>query len=150
MTRSTLRSRSRRHLLNPNILIADGDPQVLRDLTRIVGMAAPFANIHAVSDGSAAMVLLQRGPFHVVIAELRIPSLNGMRLFSHVATRYPNAIRIAHSSHIETLGADVVRSLTHKVLHKPATAHQILEAARWAVERLAEDSQDNAQVRFGS
>jgi DNA-binding NarL/FixJ family response regulator len=141
MTLPCVRSQSDRHLLNPRVLLVDGEERELVGLARIVRMAAPLSRISTASDGPSALRALEAAAFHLLITEVRIAGMTGAALLTQVAACHPGTIRIVHSSQPETLARGPITGLAHKILTKPATAYEVLAAARWAFACVAPRSQ---------
>jgi DNA-binding NtrC family response regulator len=69
------------------------------------------------------------------VTDLQMPKMDGHVLLEHVSRRYPDVIRIVHSSRIDTHSAAFLGHLAHEVLVKPASAMQILTTTNRAMER---------------
>lgn len=131
---SSLRQASElRNVDNPRLLLVDDEPVLLRSLRRILQSCFSNALIESAENGEVALQRIAIQPYHVVFADLRMPTMNGLTLLAHLAAEQPRTTRIVHSSHIDTVGFDIVRRLSHKVLRKPSSALQLLDAARWGL-----------------
>lgn len=133
-----LRSPSQQYMLNPQILLINGNPDGIRAFSRVLTMVAPLARVSEARDAASALRLLVTDSFQLVIVDLRTPGLNGLTLLSQVASRSPKAIRIVQSSQIDVLGRELVERWAHKTLDEPTPTHEIITTIRWALAALAE------------
>jgi DNA-binding NtrC family response regulator len=140
MTRVALRSTSQQYLLNPQILLINGNPDAVRSFSRVLTMVAPLARVSEAKDAGTALRMLVSDSYQLVILDLNTPGLNGLTLLSQVASRSPKAIRIVQSSQIDALGRELVQRWAHKILDGPTSTHEILTTIRWALGELAKTS----------
>ena len=73
------------------VLVVDDDADILRALTWEL---EPFADVKALSSVGAALPLIERGRFDVVVADLRLPERWGDELLAYVAARSPRTRRL--------------------------------------------------------
>lgn len=73
------------------MLVVDDDPDILRALTWEL---ETFAEVKALGSVTAALPLIERGRFDVVVADLRLPDRWGDELLAHVAARSPMTRRL--------------------------------------------------------
>jgi DNA-binding NtrC family response regulator len=73
------------------VLVVDDDADILRALTWEL---EPFADVMALSSVGAALPLVERGRFDVVVADLRLPERWGDELLAYVAARSPGTRRL--------------------------------------------------------
>jgi DNA-binding response OmpR family regulator len=64
------------------ILVVDDDP-ILREFAR-VHLATPLTTIDTVGDGEAALLLLRKGPYDVVVLDIEMPRLDGISLLTRM------------------------------------------------------------------
>ena len=115
-------------------LLVDDEPAVLRALKRLIESACQQWVVVCARHGEEALERLAETQFDAVVLDLQMPTMDGMTLLRNMIRLHPETVRIVHSSHTETLGTELVRYLAHNVVPKPATAHQILNVLRWAVQ----------------
>jgi two-component system response regulator YesN len=118
----------------PRILLVDDEPGVLRGLARVLKSGQPLWDIGLAKDGEEALEMMKAQPFHVVMTDLHMPVMNGLTLLDHLTKRFPETVRLVHSSRIDTMGQQFLKHLAHDVLLKPATASEILRITNWAME----------------
>lgn len=109
-------SRSRRQ---PRVLLVDDDPSVLRGLRRLLSNTS--FRVDCARDVRQALAQLRTKAFAVVITDLEMPGGNGLRLLVELQKRYPETLRVVHSSHVQAVKNRLVKRLAHRLLDKPAT-----------------------------
>lgn len=137
MNRPIIRSPSGRHILSPRILLVDDEPAVLRALQRVLKSWLPLAEIRTAHDGRRAVELLDEHEFHLMITDLEMPSVSGISLLAYASSRCPQMVRFAHSARLQRPGFERVSFLAHRVIAKGASAMEVLDATRWALDLLA-------------
>jgi len=86
------------------------------------------------ADGKAALKLWKKREFAVVIAELYLPELNGLRLIKELRARNPNA-RIVAVSAISADMLDLAEDFgACAILYKPVEVEEVLAAVETAIE----------------
>jgi len=101
------------------ILFVDDDRRVLDGLRRMLrGMRRQW-EMEFVQSGTHALEHLAASPFDMVIADMRMPSMDGAELLHEVMTRHPATVRIILSGHCDRAG--VLKSVgpTHQFVTKP-------------------------------
>lgn len=75
--------------------------------------------------GDAALAECARGPFDVVVSDMRMPGMDGAALLQRIKESHPGTIRIVLSGHAEREA--VLRALTvaHQYLSKPCDAETL-------------------------
>jgi len=71
------------------ILFVDDDPQVFKDLKRMLEPQNRQWEIAFAPEGSTALVLLSATAFDVVVSDLRMPQTDGAALLKTVRERSP-------------------------------------------------------------
>ena len=119
------------------VLVVDDDADILRALTWEL---EAFADVKALSSVSAALPLVERGRFDVVVADLRLPERWGDELLAYVAARSPSTKRLlltGDSDPEHTVRELLDRGVIEACFRKPR-AKGLLEAVRSAIR--AEES----------
>ncbi len=100
------------------VLFVDDDAKLLGSLRRMAmsrkGLDAQFA-----SGGEKALDILETVDIDIVVADMRMPGMDGATLLKHVQERHPDVVRIVLSGHSDK---DLVRrsvSYAHQFLSKP-------------------------------
>jgi CheY-like chemotaxis protein len=71
------------------ILIAEDDPAVRNMLLRALGRHADRVETRIAADGAEAIKILSTVPIRLLITDLRMPSVDGLTLLSHIHNHYP-------------------------------------------------------------
>ncbi len=128
-------------------LLVDDEPAVLRGLKRVIESACPEWKVVFARHGAEALERLAHSRFDAVLLDLQMPTMDGLTLLRNMIKLHPETVRIVHSSHIETLGTELVRYLAHNVVPKPATPEQILAVLRWSLQNGGQVSRQDTRHR---
>ena len=101
------------------VLFIDDEPIVLRSLDRALRARKVPWEVRFVDSGEAALQLLSREPFDIVIADLRIPDLDGVDLLTEVQRSYPRIARLVLSGQVGTDDCLRAMRVAHQCLAKP-------------------------------
>lgn len=80
-----------------------------------------------ISSGEEALVKLAARPFDVVVADMRMPKMNGAELLQRIKDLYPQTVRIVLSGQTEMETVLRTVSIAHQFLAKPCGAEQLRE-----------------------
>lgn len=72
--------------MNESVLVVEDDPDVREVLSRF--LAGRF-RVETAPDGRAALDLLSKDPFDLVLTDLAMPRMGGEELVSHCARHFP-------------------------------------------------------------
>lgn len=112
----------------PRVLIVDDDPltlQLLSGLLKRAGYEFMLAN-----DGAEALSVLGQGAhFDIIISDIRMPKLDGLRLLDELATYYPTIPVIMSSVDMSPKMVDEVERRGASFLPRPFT----LEALKYVL-----------------
>lgn len=104
-----------------SILFVDDDSKVLRGLKRMLFPFADSWQTEFAASGAEALAILEKSSFDVIVADLRMPEMDGAALLAQVARRYPQMVRIVLSGTLEQdLRIQAVLS-AHQYLSKPCS-----------------------------
>ena len=70
------------------ILVVDDDPLIRGSLYEM--LRGQRFDVEMASDGAEAMTHLERRPFQLVIADWKMPQVDGMSLLNHIKSKYPD------------------------------------------------------------
>ena len=109
------------------ILFVDDDLRLLEALRVGLLPRADTWSMTFVESGARALEELERSPQDVLVADVRMPGMDGAQLLRTVRERWPDTVRIVLSGAAEL--ADVVRLLpvAHQYLSKPCLARRLEE-----------------------
>ena len=119
----------------PRVLAVDDEPNILRALTRsLYGSVELFT---AVGPEQGLRTLEADPHFDVVLSDLRMPGMDGLRFLSCVAERWPATVRILLTGMGDSDGSDEARAsgAIHRVLSKPCPAEDLKRAIAEAMRR---------------
>jgi two-component system response regulator HydG len=128
--------------MTPRILIVDDDAGVRYTLRSVLEDAGH--SVEDAEDGEAALALLEREAFHLVLTDLRMPKMDGLELLRRVRTRSqpPRVILItAHGS--ERAAVSAMKEGAYDYFRKPFETEDLLAVVERAVEsvRLVADNE---------
>jgi DNA-binding NtrC family response regulator len=87
----------------PRLIAIDDEPQVLRDLQR--ELRDPSLQLTTESDPTAALARLADEEFDVVLADCRMPGVDGVALLTEARKRQPRTVRLLMTGHADMRGA---------------------------------------------
>jgi putative nucleotidyltransferase with HDIG domain len=110
------------------IVFVDDDPSILQAMQRALhDMRNEWSMVFA-SSGAAALDELSKTPADVIVADMRMPGMDGCQLLSQVNQRYPQMVRLILSGHADP--ASIMRSVgvAHQYLAKPCASAALKSA----------------------
>jgi len=114
------------------VMFVDDEPQILRGLER---MLRPFRrrwHMSFADSGPDALARFEAEPFDVVVADMRMPGMNGAELLAEVKRISPRTIRIVLSGHADAESAMRSVLVSHQFLAKPCDPDALCEAVQRA------------------
>jgi two-component system response regulator AtoC len=117
------------------VLIADDEASIRHVLTLV--LTAHRYEVRAVADGQEALAELQARPYDVVISDVRMPKLDGLKLLEQALALQPDLtflVMSAYGSKDQALAA--VAAGAYDFVQKPFKPEEIVFALRKAEERL--------------
>src|SRR3989339_651144 len=109
----------REYRMDKRVLFVDNDPHTLEGFQRILFPLMDQWELVFVDSSDAALGQLKEAPFNVIIADLRLPKMDGLELLSHVKDLYPEVIRIILTAHAERQESLRAAAVGHQFLLKP-------------------------------
>lgn len=119
----------------PRVLAVDDEPNILRALNRSLFGAVEL--ITAVGPDEGLHALESEPAFDVVLSDMRMPGMDGVRFLQTVAERWPGTVRILLTGMGDTGSSDAARAsgAIHRVLAKPCPAEDLKRAIVEAMHR---------------
>jgi len=117
--------------MTKKILFVDDDERILRSFTRYL---TPHFDVVTASSGVAALEIIQSsGPFAVIVADMRMPAMNGITLLRQVRQQSPNTVRmmLTGNADLQTAVNAVNEGHIFRFMTKPCpinTLTQVVEA----------------------
>ncbi len=132
--------------MNRKILIVDDEPNILHSFQR--GLRRLF-QVSTALDGPAALTLAEtEGPFAAVVADMRMPGMDGAELLHRIQDRAPDTVRIMLTGNVDqaTTVAAVNRGQVYQFLNKPCSQDKLVQVLERAVERFATMQRTQAEI----
>ena len=104
------------------ILFVDDEPMILAGLQNLLRKQRSKWEMFFVENGQAALDMLEKSAFDVIVSDMRMPKMDGAALLKQVQSKYPNVVRIVLSGHAELETALKSVSIAHQFLNKPCDA----------------------------
>ncbi|MBI4586762.1 MAG: response regulator [Planctomycetes bacterium] len=102
------------------ILFVDDEPHVLQGLRRLFRDMQEEWDMAFVESGFEALNILEKKSFDVVVSDMKMPGMNGVKFLDEIKERYPKTTRIIFSGCPDyDLHLKLARS-THQFLAKPS------------------------------
>ncbi|MCP5143324.1 MAG: HDOD domain-containing protein [Gammaproteobacteria bacterium] len=102
-----------------DVLFVDDDQKILDGLRRTLRPLRYEWNIRFASSGDAGLRLLEEAPADIVVADMRMPGMNGTEFLDAVARRWPATARLALSGDTDRDAVSCSTAVTHQFLSKP-------------------------------
>jgi DNA-binding NtrC family response regulator len=126
----------------PHILIMEDDANVARGLEMV--LSEEGFDVNLAGTGRLAMEAFDRERFDLLVADLRLPDIDGMEIIREVKTKRPETEVIVITGYGTTAAAvEAMKLGAHDFLPKPFTDDQIKTAVGEALQRR------NAEVGSG-
>jgi len=133
-------------MIEERILLVDDDEKLLRSLHR--GLSRRY-EVDAASSGYQALALMEkRGPYAVILSDMRMPSMNGVELLDRVSQEYPEVVRIMMTGNhdYETAKLAINQGKIFRFLSKPCPLKDLLLTIDAALERYRSLSSEREAV----
>jgi HD-like signal output (HDOD) protein len=102
-----------------SILFVDDEPKVLNGLKRMLFPYGDLWQMEFACGGPEALRMLAAANFDVIIADMRMPGMNGAELLAEVAKLYPQMVRMVLSGTWEQDLRMQAAMVAHQYLSKP-------------------------------
>jgi HD-like signal output (HDOD) protein/CheY-like chemotaxis protein len=127
--------------MNKRILFVDDEPMVLQGIERSLRSMRAEWEIEFATGGPEALERMSRGPFDVVITDMRMPGMDGAQLLELIKAKFPRTVRMVLSGQSDR--ETILRSVgpTHQYLSKPCDVEELKQklARAFALRDLLED-----------
>lgn len=111
-----------------NILFVDDEINILNGLKRMLNAKKKEWNMTFVLSGEKALAELERQGFDIVVSDMRMPVMDGVKLLTTIRAKYPQMTRFALSGYSDTQMILESIRCTHLFISKP-TSFDILANA---------------------
>lgn len=118
--------------MTEKILFVDDEPAVLEGYKRLLGRELPIET--AVGGALGLAAIAERGPFAVVISDMRMPQMDGAQFLAKVQDCAPATVRMALTGQVDvdTAMHAVNEGNIFRFLTKPCSKENLLKAAEAA------------------
>jgi HD-like signal output (HDOD) protein len=126
--------------MKKSLLFVDDDVNVLNGLRRVFHNERDRWDMHFACSGAEALDIMELTPVDIIITDINMPGLDGIRLLKQVTDHYPGTTRMVLSGRSD---ADLILkavAVTHQFLSKPC----VPEILKLVIER-AEESKSLLQ-----
>jgi HD-like signal output (HDOD) protein/ActR/RegA family two-component response regulator len=131
------------------LLFVDDEPRVLDGLRQSLRGKRKVWDMVFASGGAAALQELERGPFDVVVSDMRMPGMDGATVLAKVASQQPQAVRMILSGQMEEASAARAAAVAHRFLAKPCDSETLVDTITRALELRALLSSDRMRECVG-
>jgi len=121
--------------MNDNILCVDDDPNILAAHRRT--LRKRFRLDTATSGHEGLELLESNGPYAVVVADMRMPGMNGIEFLTAVKQRFPDTVRMMLTGHadLQTAVDAVNTGSIFRFLTKPCPPETFADALAGGIEQ---------------
>jgi putative nucleotidyltransferase with HDIG domain len=113
------------------ILFVDDEPNVIDGLRRMLRNMRDRWEMYFAGSGEEALKILETTPIDVIVADMRMPQMDGATLLARVQERYPHVVRIMLTGHSDKEMTLRSTKSAHQFLAKPCDG----ETLRYTIER---------------
>lgn len=120
--------------MKETVLIVDDNPDVIRLLERLIGKELPVETLSADS-GESALLVLKEHTVHCVLADMKMPGMDGRELLRNIKAEYtslPMIIMTAYGA-VET-AVESMKDGAYDFITKPFEEERLLHTVRRALE----------------
>lgn len=112
----------------PVILFVDDDHNVLNGLRRMLSPQQDRWNMLFAHDAADALRIVDQTEVDVVVADIRMPGMDGATLLRHIRSTRPGTLRLVLSGYTEETSHLHTSSLAHQSISKPCDAARLIPA----------------------
>lgn len=112
------------------VLVVDPGTEVCRELADRMRASGPGWRIDVALSGEAALAELAAVPADVVVADERLPEMDGVTLLTRVRDRHPTSIRIILSEAAASQRPSLAAIVAHRLLPRPCDVAELDLAIR--------------------
>jgi HD-like signal output (HDOD) protein/ActR/RegA family two-component response regulator len=111
--------------MKKRILFVDDEPNVLGGLRRMLRPLHQEWTTEFAEGGPQALAVLDKGPFDVVVSDMRMPGMTGAQLLEEVRQRFPHMVRIILTGQCDEESGLRALRVAHQMLYKPCDAESL-------------------------
>lgn len=110
------------------VLFVDDEMNILQGLQRMLRSQRHEWEMEFAQGGAAAIEVLAREPYDVVVTDMRMPGMDGAELLRSVKERWPDAVRIVLSGNSQHENLLKCVDTAHQYLSKPCDPQALVQA----------------------
>ncbi len=110
------------------ILFVDDDESIIDMLKKMVKSLNNDWYVRYAVGGFAAVTQLETDHFDIVVTDLQMPEVNGVKLLKYIQKKFPEIIRIVFSSSLTRESVSKVGGFTHRFIAKPCGVGKLGQA----------------------
>jgi len=121
--------------MNEKILLVDDDAKLLTAMARALRLRF---NLATAAGGEVALAkMAESGPYAVIVADMRMPGMDGVQLLTEVQRLYPETVRIMFTGNAEQRTAAEAVNIGHifEFLTKPCGLEPLTQALHAALKQ---------------
>ena len=107
------------------ILFVDDERNILRGLRRMLHSRHREWDMQFANSGKEALEMLEKEPAHVIIADIRMPQMDGIELLARVKEAHPQTVRIILSAELDPETTLQTIRDAHQFIGKPSDVEHI-------------------------
>ncbi|HIP40328.1 MAG TPA: response regulator [Desulfocapsa sulfexigens] len=121
--------------MSDKVLLVDDEPNVLQSMQR--QLRKRFNVVTAESGNEALAVLKNKGPFAVIVSDMRMPGMDGVQLLTQVKDGFPDTVRIMLTGNADQQTATEAVNVGQifRFLTKPCSAASLATSLALAVRQ---------------
>ncbi|MBE9486498.1 MAG: HDOD domain-containing protein, partial [Chloroflexi bacterium] len=112
------------------ILFVDDQPNVLDGLRRMFRKFRDKWDMEFAAGGAEALAAMEKRPVDVIVADMKMPEMNGAQLLRRVSELYPGTVRFILSGHSDRELILQSVGYAHQYLAKPCAAETLEQTIR--------------------
>lgn len=116
------------------ILFVDDDRRVLDGLRRMLHKMRQQWQMQFVTSGMDALEEMKEEHYDIIVSDMQMPDMNGVKLLEKVRQRYPDTIRFMLSGYTDEGLQGEASQCVHQFISKPCDAKQLKEMISRAFE----------------
>jgi len=120
--------------MKKRILFVDDEPNLLHGLRRMLRGMRHKWDVAFARGGREALDILAKGPYDVIVSDMRMPMMDGDQLLTEIKNEYPHMVRIILSGHSDMEKSLKSVKVAHQYLSKPCNAEELKATINHACE----------------
>ena len=112
--------------MKERILFVDDEQQILDGFRLSLRPKRKEWDLFFALSGHQALELLEREPMQIVVADMRMPGMDGAALLEEIQRRWPGTLRVILSGYSEQQAVMRAVRPAHQYLTKPCDSHQLI------------------------